>query len=89
MIATVHRLTLRAYHEATNQLTLMEVIRMSLEKCLPRTDWFGLASGFALLTTGTALTLTAIGAVIGIPMILGSFALFTNNTTLRGTPCAS
>jgi len=86
---TVHRWTLRAYNGATNQLTLVEVIRMSLEKCLPRTDWFGLASGFALLATGTVLTVTAIGAVIGIPMVLGSFALFTNNTTLRGTPCAS
>ena len=62
---------------------------MSLEECVPRTDWFGLASGFVLLATGAVLTVTAIGAVIGIPMILGSFALFTDNTTLRGTPCAS
>ncbi len=62
---------------------------MSLKECVPRTDWFGLASGFVLLATGAVLTVTAIGAVIGIPMVLGSFALFTNNTTLRGTPCAS
>jgi hypothetical protein len=56
---------------------------------LPRTDWFGLATGFALFATGAVLTVTVIGAVIGIPMLLGSLALFTDNTTLRGTPCAS
>jgi hypothetical protein len=62
---------------------------MSLEECVPRTDWFGLASGFALFAAGIVLTVTVVGAVIGIPMVLGSFALFTDNTTLRGTPCAS
>jgi len=62
---------------------------MSLRDCLPRTDWFGLATGFALFATGAALTVTVIGAVIGIPMLLGSLALFTDNTTLRGTPCTS
>jgi hypothetical protein len=67
----------------------MEVMKMSLKDCLPRTDWFGLTSGFVLFATGTVLTMTVIGAVIGIPMLLGSLALFTDNTTLRGTPCAS
>jgi hypothetical protein len=61
---------------------------MSLKDCLPRTDWFGLASGLVLFATGAVLTMTVIGAVIGIPMLLGSLALFTDNTTLRGTPCA-
>lgn len=62
---------------------------MSLKDCLPRIDWFGLTTGFALFATGVLLTMTVVGAIIGIPMLLGSIALFTNTTTLRGTPCAA
>ena len=61
---------------------------MTHKDCVPRIDWFGLTTGFALFATGTVLTMTVVGAVIGIPMFLGSLALFSEPTTLRGTPCA-
>ena len=61
---------------------------MTLKDCIPRTDWFGLTYGFFLFSTGVMLTLTVIGAVIGIPMLMVSLELFSNPTTLRGTPCA-
>jgi hypothetical protein len=62
---------------------------MSITNCIPRTDWFGLMSGFALLAVGSTLTVTFVGAIIGVPMVLASIGLFSNPTTLRGTPCAT
>lgn len=62
---------------------------MSLRDCIPRTDWFGLLSGFALFGVGVILTVTVVGAIIGIPMLLAAVGLFQNHTTLRGTPCSS
>ena len=64
-------------------------IEMSITNCIPRTDWFGLTTGFALFTVGSFLTVTLIGAIIGVPMLLASIGLFDRPTTLRGTPCAS
>lgn len=61
---------------------------MTLMNCKPRTDWFGLAAGFTLFSLGVILTMTVVGAVIGIPMLLVSLGPLTNHTTLRGTPCA-
>ena len=53
-------------------------------------DPIGLGSGLSLVlvVTGAALTLTWIGALIGIPMFLVAIGLFENPKTLRGTPCA-
>lgn len=61
---------------------------MKLENCMPRIDWFGLTTGFTLFGVGVMLTMTIVGAVIGIPMLLASLGLLTDHTTLRGTPCA-
>lgn len=57
--------------------------------CSPRTDWIGFAVGAVLFALGTTLTLTVIGAIVGIPMVLMSLELITNPKTLRGTPCAA
>jgi len=62
---------------------------MSITNCIPRTDWFGLVSGFLLFAVGSILTVTIVGAIIGVPMVLASIELFSNPTTLRGTPCAT
>ena len=62
---------------------------MTIAKCVPHTDWFGIFTGFALFGAGTILIATVVGALIGIPMVLASLELFSNPTTLRGTPCAS
>lgn len=61
---------------------------MTIRNCVPHIDWFGIFSGFLLFSAGTILTATLIGAIIGIPMVLGSLELLTEPTTLRGTPCA-
>jgi hypothetical protein len=61
---------------------------MTIRNCVPNTDWFGIFTGFLLFSAGTILTATLIGAIIGIPMVLGSLELLTEPTTLRGTPCA-
>lgn len=62
---------------------------MSITNCIPRTDWFGLMSGFTLFAVGLVLTITFVGAIIGVPMLLASIELFSSPTTLRGTPCAT
>ncbi len=61
---------------------------MTSTNCHPRIDWFGLVVGAGLFTSGFLLTLTWIGAVIGVPVLLASLGLFINPTTMRGTPCA-
>jgi hypothetical protein len=61
---------------------------MRTKDCVPRTDWFGIGLGFVLMLVGGALTLTWVGAIVGIPMVLGAIGLFDNPKTLRGTPCA-
>lgn len=66
----------------------MEVFDMTLQNCKPKVDWFGLATGFAMFSIGVFFTMTFVGAVIGIPMLLASLGLLTDHTTLRGTPCA-
>ncbi len=61
---------------------------MTSTNCDPRIDWFGLVVGAGLFTIGFMFTLTWIGAVIGVPVLLASLGLFSKPTTLRGTPCA-
>lgn len=61
---------------------------MTRNNCKPNIDWFGLIVGSALFGTGTVLTTTVVGAIVGIPLILASLGLFSNPTTMRGTPCA-
>lgn len=61
---------------------------MTLKNCIPRIDWFGITTGFALFSLGVVLTMTVVGAVIGIPMLLMALGPLTDHTTLRGTPCA-
>lgn len=61
---------------------------MKLTNCIPRIDWFGLATGFVLFAIGVLLTMTFVGAVVGIPVLLVALGPLTNHTTLRGTPCA-
>jgi hypothetical protein len=70
-------------------LALVEAIEMTITDCIPHTDWFGIFTGMALFAAGVVLTTTVVGAVVGIPMLLASLELFSNPTTLRGTPCAS
>jgi len=62
---------------------------MTTNECVPRTDWFGIGVGFSLLLIGGALTLTWVGAIVGVPMVLGAIGLFDDSKTLRGTPCAT
>ena len=62
---------------------------MSITNCIPRTDWFGLMSGFTLFAVGSILSITIVGAIVGVPMVLASIELFSSPTTLRGTPCAT
>ncbi len=61
---------------------------MRLTNCNPRIDWFGLIIGFGLFAIGVLLTMTFVGAVIGIPLLLMAMGLLTNHTTMRGTPCS-
>lgn len=61
---------------------------MSVKNCIPRIDWFGLTVGFLLFAVGIVLTMTVVGAVIGIPMFLAAVGVFQKPTTLLGTPCA-
>jgi len=61
---------------------------MTTNLCVPRTDWFGIGVGFSLLLIGGALTVTWVGAIVGVPMVLGAISLFGDSKTLRGTPCA-
>lgn len=70
-------------------LALVEVIEMTITNCIPNIDWFGILTGMALFAAGVVLTATVVGAIVGIPMLLASLELFSNPTTLRGTPCAS
>lgn len=60
-----------------------------MTKCIPKTDWIGFVAGATLFAFGATLTLTVIGAIIGIPIVLLSLELMTNPKTLRGTPCAA
>ena len=61
---------------------------MTLKDCLPRTDWLVIGIGLLLMFTGGALTLTWVGAIVGIPMFLGAVELFANPKTVRGAQCA-
>lgn len=61
---------------------------MKISECLPHTDWFGIGVGILLALIGVALTLTWVGAIVGVPLFLGSIQLFDDSKTLRGTPCA-
>ena len=61
---------------------------MSSKNCIPRVDWFGLTAGFLRFAVGVVITVTVVGAVIGIPMLLTAVGVFQEPTTLRGTPCA-
>ena len=70
-------------------LALVEVIEMTIANCIPNTDWFGIFTGMALFAAGVVLTATVVRAIVGIPMLLASLELFSNPTTLRGTPCAN
>ncbi len=57
--------------------------------CIPRIDWTGVVVGGVLFAAGTILTLTVVGALVGVPLLLTSVELMTRSETLRGTPCAA
>lgn len=40
------------------------------------------------MIAGVALTATMLGALIGIPLLLGGVGMIAAPPTLRGTPCA-
>ncbi len=67
----------------------LEVYEMKSRNCISRIDWFGLIVGFALFSVGGILTMTFVGAVVGVPLLLASLGPLTDHTTLLGTPCAS
>lgn len=67
---------------------VFEVISMRNMECVPRIDWFGIVFGVGMVLVGGALTLTWVGAIVGVPLILASIQLFDDSKTLRGTPCA-
>jgi hypothetical protein len=66
----------------------LEVIEMKLNDCVPRTDWIFLGLGSLLMVVGASLTLTWIGAIIGIPIFLAALELITKPKTVRSTHCA-
>ena len=55
---------------------------MSLTNCIPKTDWFGLVTGLTLFAVGVIHTMTVIGSIIGIRLLLASLALFEDHPTL-------
>lgn len=61
---------------------------MKLNDCVPRTDWIFLGLGSLLMVVGASLTLTWIGAIIGIPIFLAALELITKPKTVRSTHCA-
>lgn len=68
-------------------LDLVEDMYMRIKDCIPRTDW--LLVGFALLVMliGAVLTLTWIGAIVGVPMFVASLDLLYEPKTLRDPSC--
>lgn len=61
---------------------------MRIEDCVPRIDWFGIGLGLFLMFVGVMLTLTWVGAIVGVPLFLASLELVSEGKTLLGTPCA-
>lgn len=64
------------------------MIESAITNCIPRIDWFGLTTGSMLFLVGSVLTLTWVGAAVGIPMLVASIGLFSRSETLLGTPGA-
>ncbi|MFQ5968268.1 MAG: hypothetical protein ACE5MI_11760 [Acidimicrobiia bacterium] len=56
--------------------------------CVPRPDWAARIAGGIVMIAGVALTATMLGALIGIPLLLGGVGMIAAPPTLRGTPCA-
>lgn len=61
---------------------------MTLKDCLPRTDWLLLGLAGLLMVVGTLLTLTWVGAIIGMPMFVAAVELLAAPKTVRNRACA-
>lgn len=60
---------------------------MKLKNCLPRIDPLLIGLALSVMLVGTALTLTWVGAIIGVPMFIAGIELLSEPRTVRDKSC--
>lgn len=60
---------------------------MKLTDCRPRFDWLLVLLALVVMVVGSVLTLTWVGAIVGVPMSAAALELLTKPKTVRDASC--